>query len=589
MRTSLSSRSQTGVRVALTAFAATASALSIAACGSSAPSGTEADPASLAPSSSMLYVSAVVKPEGTLRRNALTDLRTLSHAKQPLQQLLQAIAGAGPLRNVDFKREVEPWVGRDAGIFATSGNALADAAQAVGGSLSSGFSPEALLRGAAATLLQHNGTDAALVLDTRDLKQAQAFVDRVAHSQGAKHASYRGVAYEVTPQGTAEAIVGKFAVFGSETGLRQAIDTHLGRHPSLTRSGTPYATLASKGPSQTLAGIYLNPVFRRPHQATERGKAPAAGEIGQGEAAASAEAQAASLLQALPGEPAQAHVSIVPQQHAFQIDADLLAPSPQAESQALSAASAAARLVEGLPEGSWLALGAGEGGAHAARYLSFAGILVNVASKSVLANLGGPALQGLFAKLSAHSGALQRIFAGWKGPAAAFAAGSGLLNLQAGLELQASSGAAARQAVGKLGALLSALGAQVAGASVPGAETALSVRVQGLPVVLYIGAGGERLVIGLGPQSITGALSPTGALSSSSIYSAASAALGGAKPSAIFDVPSALALVEGLGLSESPSVAPTLAYLSRLRTIAGGVQGLGSGIVRMRAIVPLQG
>lgn len=590
MRTTASSRSRTAVtRTALTAFAAIASALGIAACGSSPPSGTEADTASLAPASSMLYVSAAVKPEGSLRQNALTDLRMASHAKQPLAKLLQAVAGAGPLARVDFKREVEPWVGRNAGVFATSGNALADAAEAIGGALGGGSSPEALLRSAAAALLQHNGTDAALVLDTRDLDQARAFVDKVASHQGARHASYHGVAYEVAPQGAAEAIVGKFAVFGNEAGLKQAIDTHLGRRPSLTSSGTPYVTLAAKGPSQALAGIYLNPVFRPPHQATERGRAPAAGEIGQGERAAGAEAQAASLLQALPGEPMQARVSIVPQHRSFQIDADLLTPSAQAESQALGASSAAAGLLEALPEGAWLALGAGEGGAHAARYLSLTGILVSVASKSVLANLGGPALQGLFARLSAHAGALQRIFAGWNGPAAAFAAGSGLLNLQAGLEMQARSAAAAREAVGKLGALLHALGAQVASASVPGAETALSVRVQGLPVVLYLGASSERLVIGLGPQSITGALSPTGRLSSSSTYSAASSALGGAKPSAIFNVPSALALIEGLGLSESPSVAPTLADLSRFGTIAGDVQGHGGGVVRVRLIVPLQG
>lgn len=558
MRTAVSAR---GRRTIGAAIAAASLSIGISACGSSSPTGTETDPASLAPASSALYISAAVHPEGALRQSSLSDLRALSHEKEPLTKLLQAIAGSGPLGSVSFKREIEPWVGTDAGLFATSGSALSGVTEAIGGALDGGgLSPEALLHAASSGLLAQKSAPAALVLDTRNLEAARAFVNKVAAKQGAQHAVYRGVTYNASAQGAAEAIVGKFAVFGDQAGVRAAIDTHLGG-ASLTGSGGPYATLAAKGPSGALAGIYLSP----------------------------RSGAAAGLLGALPGEPRQARLSIVPAHGSLEVDADLLTASAQAESQASTAAAQGATLLSGLPGDSWLAAGLGESGAHAAQYLRLLGAIVPIAAKSLLANFGGPAIEGLLAKLSSHPAAVQRLFSGWAGPAAAFAAGSQLLSIQAGLVIQSSSTAGARDAVGAFGALLTADGASVSHVSVPGAESALTVRIQGLPIAVDIGAGAGKLVIGLGPESVQGALTPTSELSSSSLYSSASSSLSGAKPSILVDFPMALALIEGLGLSESPTIAPTIGYLRSLGTLAGGVQGLGGNVLRLHLILGLQG
>lgn len=556
MRTTVSARGRRGIGAAI---AAATLCTCVAACGSSSPSGTEADPAGLAPSSSVIYLSATVRPEGSLRQNAVTDLRKVSGSKEPLGQLLQAVTGAAPLGNVNFKREVEPWVGTDAGVFATSASALTGAAEAIGGTLGGGISPEALLHAAGAGLLS-KGADAALVLDTRDLEGARSFVSKLAGRQGAHHASYRGVSYNVDAQGAADAIVGKFAVFGEQAGVKAAIDTYRGE-PSLTGTSSPYARLAAKGPAGALAGVYLN---------------PGAGKAG-------------ALLQALPGEPKQARVSILPQHESFVLDADLLAASGEAESKAVSAASTATTLVAGLPANSWLAAGLGESGPHAARYLALAGSVVELAAKSVLASFGGPALQALLAKLQGHAQAVQQLVSSWAGPAAVFAAGSGLLSIQAGIVIQSSSVAAARSAVGSIGSLLAGAGASVSKANVPGAESALRLTISGLPVSLYIGAGAGRLVIGLGPESVQGALSPTSTLSGSSLYGSATSSIGGIKPSVIVDFPMALALLEGLGLSENPALAPALGKLRSLGTLAGGVQGLGGGVLRLHLVAGLQG
>jgi hypothetical protein len=558
------SRRRARVRGALAAILLSAAALSAGGCGSSQQAGTDADPATLAPASSALYLSAVLQPEGALHQHALHDAQTFGQRK-PFEALLQALAGSSALGHANYAGEVKPWLGRNGGAFALSPGALEGASQALGRSLGEGLSPEALLRAAASGLPSGTGAAkgaaAALVLDTSDVHRAHAFVAKLAHMQGARNVAYRGFAFYVDAQGQAEGIVGRFAVFGDEAGVKAAIDTHLGA-PSLKSPSAPYATLAAKGPSQALASIYLDP---------------------------GAAAQAASFLQALPGEPKQARISLVPQASSIAAYADMLG-SASAEPQATAAAEAVASLVAGLPGSSWLALSAPAAGAHASSYLALLNGIVSLESHSLLQGFGGPALQGLLAKLTQNGRQLQSLFAGWTGPAAAFASGSGLLSIQAGLVVQAPSTAAASAAASRLGAALSVAGASVSPTSIPGAQPAFAVRVKGLPVTLDIGAGEGKLVIGLGPASVQGALAPTSTLSSSSAYASASSQLGGgSKPITIVQFPMALALLEGLGLAESPSLAPTLSSLRALGTLAGDVQPLGGGVMRLRLVLGLSG
>ncbi len=566
-----------------------AAALAAAGCGSSQQAGTDADPATLAPASSALYLSAALRPEGALRQNALHDARTFGQRK-PFEALLQALAGSGALGHASYASEVKPWLGRNGGAFALSAGALQGASQALGQSLGGGVSPEALLRAAASGLLSGKGAGkgaaAALVLDTSDVHEAHAFVAKLAHRQGARVASHRGTSFYVDAQGEAEGIVGRFAVFGDEAGLEAAIDTHLGAS-SLKSASTPYATLAAKGPHEPLASIYLDPAAAHAaHAAPRAGSRPGSTGATPQEGAP---AQAASFLQALPGQPKQVRISLVPQASSIAAYADMLG-SASAEPQAKAAAEAVASLVAGLPGSSWLALSAPEAGAHASSYLALLNGIVSLESHSLLQGFGGPALQGLLTKLTHNGAQLQRLFAGWTGPAAAFASGSGLLSIQAGLVVQAPSTATASTAASRLGAMLSQAGASVSPTSIPGAQPAFTMRLQGLPVTLDLGAGEGKLVVGLGPASVQGALSPTSTLSSSSAYASASSMLGGgSKPIAIVQFPMALALLEGLGLAESPSLAPTLSSLRALGTLAGDVQGLGGGVMRLRLVLGLNG
>lgn len=561
----------TRLRAAVAALLALLSALALSACGSSKPAGTAADPATVVPASVPLYVGAVVRPEGDLQRYASADASTITHSKHPYSSLLKALQGTKLLGHFDYEREVKPWLGSNAGLFSTSPAALSHIGEALGQSLGKGASAESLLSAGVAGIASAKGLQGALVLDTTDVEKARSFLEKIAKRAGAHRTSYKGVSYEVDSEGIAEGIVGRFAVIGTESALRGAIEAHAGG-PSLAKGSPAYGKLASKAVPGTLVSVYID---------TASGSSP------QQEGGSSA--GAGSLLSLLPGEPQQLRISLVPGKDRIELDADMLSSSSQAESKAASSTAAAAHLLEELPSGSWLAASVGESGTHAARYLAAMRSVVSLAASTVLSSFGGPAFEGLVDKLAARSGAVQRIFSGWAGPAAVFASGAGLLNLQAGLVIESSSPERARSAVEMLGAALASTGATVQPRPLPEVESALEVKVSRLPVTLYLGSGGGRFAFGIGPASVQSALQSEGGLSESPLYTAAKSSLGGGtKPVAIFSVPSLLGFLEGLGLNENPSVAPTLSYLRPLGTLAAGSQSLGGGITRLHAVLGLQ-
>jgi hypothetical protein len=96
-------------------------------------------------------------------------------------------------------------------------------------------------------------------------------------------------------------------------------------------------------------------------------------------------------------------------------------------------------------------------------------------------------------------------------------------------------------------------------------------------------------VIGLGEASVQDALHPSSTLSSAASSSVAATTAGvGARPSLTVDFPTLLSLLEGVGLSEDPSISKVLPYLRSLTTLAGAGTNLGGGIERFRLVAGLQ-
>ena len=276
----------------------------LAGCGSSHSSGTVADPASAVPAAAPLYAGAIVRPGEPLKGAARSAGSALTHQADPYLNLLGALQtpGSGKL---DYKTEVAPWLGEQAGIFLA---AVDPSAEARLGQLLSLLVQGGLRgsSGSSAFPFATHGAQGAIVLDTSDVAKARSFLEEQAKRAGAHAAAYRGVSYLLSAGGTAFGIVDRFAVIGSESGLRSVVDTTLGA-PSLEHSAA-YAKLLGSAPHGVLAHLYTN-----------------SGSLLSATRGARANGLSA-VLSPLSGA-GPVNVSLIPSNSSFALDADALPPS----------------------------------------------------------------------------------------------------------------------------------------------------------------------------------------------------------------------------------------------------------------------
>ncbi len=539
----------------------------LAGCGSSHSSGTSASPAAVVPSTAPLYAEATVRPSGSLKSAALASGQALTQKSDPYAGLIQALQTPGSPTPV-FKHDIEPWLGPQAAIFVNSLSS-ADALEPV---LAQGLLSSSVARLAFPFAA---GAQGAIVMDTSDASKASAFLSGQADRAGAHGHSYRGISYESTAGGVAFGLVHRFAVIGSEAGLKSVIDTALGG-PSLAAAPT-YSKLVAAAPAGALAHVF------------------AAG------GSAVAQPGAGALLSLLSGQRA-ANVSLVPSTSSLALDADSVSSGPGASGGGLLSSSAqGARALGELPGDSWLAVGLAEAGRN------LGGAVTGVQEISSLGSAGPEAppagislkglLQGLLSPLSvlgADNAQAKRDYASWMGSAGIFASGSNLFELKAAVVIESRNPALSRAAVGELAAQLRSMGASPQPVSIAGSEAAQSVRMSGLPLALDIAVGRSpsgqtKFVLGLGEASVSAALSPPSVLSASTSYAAAESTLGeGIKPSLLVEFPVLLSVFEAAGLTEGPPLSNFVPYLRNATTLVGGGHELAGDVQRLRLVLGLR-
>jgi hypothetical protein len=548
----------------------------LAGCGSSSPSGTSADPASAVPATAALYVGATVRPNSQLSTAALAAGKILTHEANPYLRLLAALQTPGSPQ-LNYEHEVAPWLGPHAGIFLSS---LSSSSSALFSLVKQG-----LLGGSAPSAFPFatGGVQGAIVLDTSDPAKALSFIDTQAHRAGAHASSYRGVSFQTNSAGVAFGVVKRFAVIGSTAGLHSVIDATLGGDSLAKASG--YSKLLAAAPANTLAHIYTSPA-----SAVQAGTS-----------------EGASGLLALLAGGREANISLVPSASSLTLDADTLTTGSGSSGPSgglLAVDPEGAQALGELPSESWLAIGLG----HLATTIT-QDVQGLQSLGSLMSTLGGAGpesnaglsvsgiLDGLTTPLSAlgaNTPQAKADFASWMGSAGIFASGSSLLELRAAVVIASKNAAHSRAAVTELANQLRKAGGSVSTASIPGTEAAVGARLSGLPVVLDIAAGRDasgqaKFVLGVGEASVAAALRPSGTLSSATTSSAAASALGeGAQPSLMVNFPTLLGLLEGLGLTESPSISKFVPYLRSLSTLAGGGHNLGSDVERFKLVLGLQ-
>ncbi len=544
----------------------------LAGCGSSNPGGTAADPAAIVPASAALYAGATVRPSGQEQKAALAAGKALTHEANPYLRLLAVLQTPGAPQ-LNYKREVAPWLGAHAGIF------LSSLSSSSGALLS--LIKQGLLGGSATSAFPFGagGIQGAILLDTSNVDKARSFLDTQAQHAGAHASAYRGVAYDSTTGGVAFGVVDHFAVIGSQSGLHDVIDTALGGSSLAHASG--YAKLLADAPADALAHIYTSP-------------------------SSSAQAGASGLLALLTGS-REANISLVASSNSLTLDTDTLAPTDGSSGSSgglLAPDPEAAQALAELPGESWLAIGLGHVGATLTQDV---GGLQTLTSLGSTLGGGGPessaglSLTGLLdgltmplGELGANNAQARRDFASWMGSAGIFASGASLLELRGAVVITSTNPAHSRAAVAELADQLRKSGSSVSSVSIPGTEAAVAARVSGLPVVLDIAdgrdsAGQAKFVLGIGEASVDAALDPSNTLSEASSRSAAAAALGeSTQPSLIVNFPTLISLLEGIGLTESPSISRFVPYLRSATTLDGGGHSLGGEVDRFRLVFGLQ-
>jgi hypothetical protein len=578
-------------------------------CGSSGSSGSDADPAGVVPASSPVYVNAVVRPEGSLESNAQTVGHKLSGQNDPYKRLVALLQTPGS-PTLTYSSDVAPWLGQHAGVFFQS--------------LATGSSLEDLLRQALASIsgatgqsgnswpFGVSGVQGAMVLDTSDLAKAQSFVASAASHAGAQETSYKGVSYQASPGGQAFAIIDKLVVLGSVSGVKAVIETSQGAES--LKSDPTYSQLLAVAPAEALAHLYANPANLSKNASPARAGARAGGHT-SGSASSTGSATSAgvpALLTSLGGA-RPLDVSVVPAANSVTLDADV-GPPPAADTSAsaglVGAAASGGKAFGRLPGESWLAAGFGEfGGVGGGELTGLEGLLSLVeglgstqqappkeqAGLQLSLSLKG-IVGGLLAPLKALSSGpqAQRDFFSWMGETGLFASGTSVLELKAGVVIDSKNAAASRAAVDKLASALNHAGEEATPITVQGTEAAVEAKVNGLPVTLVIADGKDSLgnpkfVIGLSSTSVLDALSPSSTISSSTTYTLTKKALGeGIEPTLAVNMSSFVSLLEGIGLSEDPSVVGLLPYLRASSSLSGGGKELGSGIERLHLVLSLQ-
>jgi hypothetical protein len=559
-------RAHAALALALALMLVLVAALAGCGSGSSQADGTEASPATVVPAGVPLYLEATVRPTGTMASGALAAGADLTGESDPYRRLLGELRtpGSPELQSSD----VSSWLGPHAGVFVSSLGS-AEALLTLVGQLLSGKQSVAALPFGSGHL------EGAMVLDTSNASAARSFLAQQAGHAHARPGSYRGVSYELTAQDLAFGLVGRFAVIGSEDALRDVIGASQGE-PALAGAGG-YSKLAGHAPAGAIGHLYVNP-----------------------EASSAGASKRASSLLALLGSHQQANASVTLTGSSLSLDLDTLA-GEGATSGLLTPDPSAARALSELPGESWLAVGLGPLGEHLSSDVdglsALSSLLGGAGAEATPGTLSlGSLVEGLFKPLQilgANTPQAHRDFGSWMGPAGIFAAGASVLELKAGVVISSSDAAASRAAVATLGRMLRASGSEVTPLTIAGTEAAIAARVNGLPLALDIADGrssngSAKFVLALGEAAIADALSPQSTMASSASRAAAASTLGeGQQPSVMLDVPTLLSLLEGIGLTDEPSLASALGVLRASGTVAGGGRDLGEGVERFRLVLGL--
>jgi len=480
--------------------------------GSGSDSSSDATgPASLAAPGSLVYVEGNLKPTGELKSNVDSVAKKIAGIDNlgefVIAELESSADGEG--EPVDFAKEVEPWLGKTAGVACE---------KLEGGELS----------------------DPLIAIQTTDAKATQEFIDKQASSgkSSYKDFSYEGIDFKVGgPEGNAIGTIGEWAVIAAgEKAFKAAVDASNGE--SLAGEDR-FATAFDAASNGSIADVYVD----------------VGGVLKQSDDKIDPQAQ--EILQSSGIDPSEATAvaSVIPGSDQVEVDLSSDLGGEKAPSGNVS------KLLGSMPASSVAAFavsGFGEQVEEAIDHLDESGIPPELPPHKLKSTLSQAGID------------LDKIAASLE-DAAVYAEGNGKKTLGGALVVTAKGDEAA-EAIAGLGTLLrgarvpgvTAVSGKASGFSIRSSE------LGGKPIVVVAENG--RIAIGYGlPQTLQGLELGSGpTLSGSAAYKAAVASLGNTPISAYVNGAGALHLAEALVPHSKTDFWEAVPYLKKIEYLALG-------------------
>jgi hypothetical protein len=483
------------LRAAALTLTCAALALTAAACGESA-SGGDADPASLVPAGTPLYFQAAVQPTGDRREDALAAAGKVLRTDDPSGKLRELInkALADEDSGLTWEKDFAPWLGEDAGIWASN--------------------------------LEAAEPSFAAILATKDAEAAKAAIAKFKENGDSTYTkrSYEGVDYDVDDEGTAGGMVDDFVVFATEDAFKRTVDMREDGE-SLADSDR-YKDAIGDLDDASLAHYYVD--TRTLVDVALKQDPEAAAQFEQ-------------FKSYLPLD------KLGPVTGSFEADGDgmtldtVLTGVPDGPFRQLASlwAGGETELLGNLPAEAWAAFAAPKLGEGAKTlFNSFAGAL------------GGAAIAAQVQQATGLN--LETDVFSWVGDTGLFVRGETEADLDGALVIESTDDAKAEAAFGKLiGLIGKEAGVQPEPIELDGAEAAFKVEAgETKPFVLARGEG--RVVAAFGESAATAALKPNAKLGDGEVYGDAKDVLGDDfEPSFLLSMPAVIKLVEATGQADA--------------------------------------
>lgn len=486
-------------------------ALFVAGCGGGGDDGgSGTDPASVAPAGAAVFIDATIRPEG--------------EAKANIEALAQKIAGVDDLgeliveelensasedgEELDFEKEVDPWLGDEAGIF----------------------------------LQEYEGDDFegfGAAIQTSDEDAARSFVDEQieADDEEVEDGSYDGVDFKVEEDETTIGVFDGLVAFAqNEAIFKEMVDASNGDNLA---GAEAYGTATADLPSDSAADVFV--------------------DIGAliEEAGGEIDSETQLFLDALGIEPdeATAVASVVPGSDHIEIDVstDLGGENPPSGD--------ASELLGTLPGSAVGALASAEFGKR------FNEGIDQIDEEGIPGSVPPNELK----KSLKEAGIDLEAIAGSIGNVGLYVTGNSEKTLAGALVMETENGSEAQNTVSNVGLFLRKAGVSGV-TKISGEASGFSIRSPELgrqPVV--VAAKGSRIAIGYGLASVGSAFQESGkTLSDNAAYKDATGALGGTPIAMFVNGPSALNLASALVPAGEEGFEEAKPYLQKIEYLALG-------------------